>query len=163
MSADRAARAVVERMMATDAFSQWLGVELLDAGVKRAVARMAVRPEMVNGFGTAHGGIVYSLADSVFAFATNSNGQISVAVDCSMSYPTAVRPGDVLTATGVEQSSTRRLGFCEVTIRNQRDEVVGHFRGTIYRTLKPLFAGDGTADSQSGATSPRSQNTHDSA
>lgn len=132
-------RAVIERLLASDAFSQWLGVELLDAGVKRAVVRMTVRPEMLNGFHTAHGGIVYALADSAFAFATNSNGEMSVAVDCSMSYPAAVRAGDVLTATAVEQSSTRRLGFCEVTIRNQHDAVVGHFRGTIYRTMKPLF------------------------
>lgn len=138
-AADAQARAVVDRMMEHDAFSQWLGVEVLEATVKRAVIRMTVRPEMVNGFGTAHGGIVYAFADSAFAFATNSNGEISVAVDCSISYPAAVRPGDVLTATGIEQSSTNRLGFCEVTIRNQRDETVGHFRGTIYRTKKPLF------------------------
>ena len=136
---DATARAVVERMLAGDRFSQWLGVELVEVGVKRAVARMTVREDMVNGFGIGHGGIVYSLADSVFAFATNSDGLISVAVDTSMSYPAAVRPGDVLTATGVEQSSTRKLGFCEVTIRNQDDVVVGYFRGTIYRTLKPLF------------------------
>jgi acyl-CoA thioesterase len=138
-AADVQARAVVDRMMEHDAFSRWLGVEVLDATVKRAVIRMTVRPEMVNGFGTAHGGIVFALADSAFAFATNSNGEISVAVDCSISYPTAVRPGDVLTATAVEQSSTNRLGFCDVTIRNQRSETVGHFRGTIYRTKKPLF------------------------
>ncbi len=138
---DASARAVVDRLMAHDAFSRWLGVEVLEVGVKRAVIRMTVRDEMVNGFGTAHGGIVYAFADSAFAFATNSDGQISVAVDCTISYPTAVRPGDVLTATGIEQSSTRKLGFCEVTIRNQRDEVVGHFRGTIYRTHKPLFPG----------------------
>ncbi len=138
---DASARAVVDRLMAHDAFSQWLGVEVLEVGVKRAVIRMTVRDEMVNGFGTAHGGIVYAFADSAFAFATNSDGQISVAVDCTISYPTAVRPGDVLTATGIEQSSTRKLGFCEVTIRNQRDEVIGHFRGTIYRTHKPLFPG----------------------
>ena len=55
-----------------------------------------------------------------------------------MSYPAAVRPGDVLTATGVEQSTTNRLAFCEVTVRNQHDTVVGHFRGTVYRTHKPL-------------------------
>lgn len=143
MSAGLDPRAVVDRMMATDAFSQWLGVEVLEVAEKRAVIRMTVRPEMVNGFGTAHGGIVYAFADSAFAFATNSNGLISVAVDCTISYPAAVRPGDVLTATGIEQSSTRRLGFCEVTVRNQRDEVVGHFRGTIYRTLQPLFASGG--------------------
>ncbi len=133
------ARAVVDRMMAQDAFSQWLGVEVLDAGPQRATIRMTVRPEMVNGFGTAHGGIVYSLADSAFAFASNSDGLISVAVDCSISYPAAVRPGDVLTATAAEQSATRKLGFSEVTVRNQQGEIVGHFRGTVYRTHKPLF------------------------
>lgn len=137
-SADAAARLVVDRMMAKDEFSQWLGVEVVEVGVKRATIRMMVRAEMVNGFGTAHGGIVYAFADSAHAFATNSDGEICVAVDCSMSYPAAVRPGDVLTATGVEQSTTNRLAFCEVTVRNQHDTVVGHFRGTVYRTHKPL-------------------------
>lgn len=136
--ADARAHAVVERMMRRDEFSRWLGIELVDAGVRRATARMTVRPEMVNGFGIGHGGIVYALADSVFAFTTNSNGEISVAVDCAMSYPAATHPGDVLTAVGVERVGTRRLGFCDVTITNQDDVVVGLFRGTIYRTLKPL-------------------------
>lgn len=138
-SADAKARAVVERMMSTDAFSHWLGVEIIDVGVKRATIRMTVRPEMVNGFGTAHGGIVFAFSDSALAFCCNSNGEISVALDCSCSYPTAVRPGDVLTAVAIEESSTRKVGFASVTVRNQRDEAVGHFRGTVYRTGKPLF------------------------
>lgn len=138
--ADRDVRAqeVVRRMLSRDAFSQWLGVEVLEVAAHQAVIRMTVRPEMANGFGFAHGGIVYSFADSAHAFATNSSGEISVAIDCSVSYPAAVRMGDVLTATAVEQTSTNRLAFCEVTVRNQRDEVVGHFRGTVYRTRKPL-------------------------
>ena len=136
--ADIAARHVVDRMIAKDEFSQWLGVKVVDVGVGRAVVRMTVRPEMVNGFGVAHGGIVFAFADSAHAFATNSNGEISVAVDCSISYPAATRPGDVLTATAVEQSSTNRLGFCDITVRNQDDVIVGHFRGTVYRTHKPL-------------------------
>lgn len=138
--ADRDVRAqeVVQRMLSRDAFSQWLGVEVLEVAAQQAVIRMTVRPEMANGFGFAHGGIVYSFADSAHAFATNSSGEISVAIDCSVSYPAAVRMGDVLTATAVEQTSTNRLAFCEVTVRNQRDEVVGHFRGTVYRTRKPL-------------------------
>jgi len=136
--ADRRARAVVDRMMSRDAFSQWLGVEVLEVREKQAVIRMTVRPEMVNGFGAGHGGIVFAFADSAHAFATNSNGEISVAVDCTISYPAAIRPGDVLTATAIEQTSTNRLGFCEVTVRNQDEAIVGHFRGTIYRTRKPL-------------------------
>ncbi|MCL4214037.1 MAG: hydroxyphenylacetyl-CoA thioesterase PaaI [Gemmatimonadales bacterium] len=137
---DRDVRAeeVVQRMLSRDAFSQWLGVEVLEVAAQQAVIRMTVRPEMANGFGFAHGGIVFSFADSAHAFATNSSGEISVAIDCSVSYPAAVRTGDVLTASAVEQTSTNRLAFCEVTVRNQRDEVVGHFRGTVYRTRKPL-------------------------
>lgn len=148
MSAPHGPRAVVDRMMAGDAFSRWLGVEVLEVAARRAVIRMTVRPEMANGFGIAHGGIVYALADSAFAFATNSagGGAVSVAVDCTMSYPAAVRVGDVLTATGVEQSGSRKLGFCEVTVRNQEDAVVGHFRGTSYRTSRSLFDGEGAPD-----------------
>jgi acyl-CoA thioesterase len=138
--ADARARVVVERMMTSDAFSQWLGVTLIDVGAGRATVRMTVRPEMVNGFGTAHGGIVFALGDSALAFCTNSTGEIAVALDCTMSYPAAVRPGDVLTATGVQESATRRVGFASVTVRNQDDVIVGHFRGTVYRTGKPLFA-----------------------
>lgn len=139
MSDDARARAVVERMMSTDAFSKWLGVRLLEVGVGRATCEMTVRPEMVNGFGTAHGGIVFALGDSALAYCTNSTGEISVALDCSCSYPAAVRPGDVLTAIAVQETSTRKIGFASVTIRNQHDAVVGHFRGTVYRTGKPLF------------------------
>ena len=135
---DARARSVVERMMTRDAFSRWLGVELVEIAAKRCVLRMTVRPEMVNGFGTAHGGIVFAFADSALAFCTNSDGEISVALDCTVSYPAAVRPGDVLTATGVQESTTNKIGFARVTVVNQEDAVVGHFRGTVYRTRKPL-------------------------
>jgi len=136
--ADARARETVERMLVTDAFSRWLGVEVLEVAVGRAVLRMTVRPEMVNGFGTGHGGIVFAFADSALAFCTNSDGTISVALDCTISYPAAVRPGDVLTATGVRETTTNKIGFASVTVRNQDDVVVGHFRGTVYRTHKPL-------------------------
>lgn len=136
--ADRRARETVERMLVTDAFSRWLGVEVLEVAVGRAVLRMTVRPEMVNGFGTAHGGIVFAFADSALAFCTNSDGTISVALDCTISYPAAVRPGDVLIATGVRETTTNKIGFASVTVRNQDEVVVGHFRGTVYRTHKPL-------------------------
>jgi acyl-CoA thioesterase len=128
---------VVNTLMARDRFSQWLGIEVLEAGVGHAVLRMPVRDDMVNGFGTSHGGILFSLADSAFAFATNAGGVLSVAIDCSVSFPVAVRPGDVLTATAVEQSTTKRLAFCDVTVRNQDNVIAGHFRGTVYRTATP--------------------------
>ncbi len=128
------AERVVDKMTADDAFSRWLGIETFDVAPGRASCRMTVRADMVNGFGTGHGGIAYSLADSAFAFATNNCGRLSVAIDCSVSYPAAVRPGDVLTATAVQESSSRKLAFCTVTVRNQHDVTVLHFRGTVYRT-----------------------------
>ncbi len=130
-------RALVDHLMVRDAFSRWLGIEVLEAEVGRSVLRMTVRDEMVNGLGTSHGGIVFSLADSAFAFAINSGGLLSVAIDCLVSFPVAVRPGDVLTAVGIEDSTSNKLAFCVVTVRNQRDEIVGHFRGTGYRTQRP--------------------------
>jgi acyl-CoA thioesterase len=133
------ARAVVEKMLAVDGFSRWLGIEVLELSPGRSVLRMTVRDEMINGFGTAHGGIGYSLADSALAFATNTGGFISVAMDCTISYPAAVRSGDTLTATAIEESTTNKLAFCAVTVRNQRDVIVAHFRGTVYRTPKLHF------------------------
>ena len=128
---------VVNTLMARDRFSQWLGIEVLEAEVGRSVLRMTIRDDMVNGFGTSHGGILFSLADSAFAFATNAGGVLSVAIDCTVSFPVAVRPGDVLTATAIEQSTTKRLAFVDVTVRNQDDVIAGHFRGTVYRTAIP--------------------------
>lgn len=128
--------AVVEHLMRRDAFSRWLGVEVLEAEQGRSVLRMTVRDEMLNGFGTSHGGIVFSLADSAFAFAINAGGWLSVAIDCFISFPVAVRAGDVLTATGEEDSTSNKLAFCTVTVRNQDNVIVGHFRGTGYRTQR---------------------------
>jgi len=130
-------RALVDSLLARDAFSQWLGLEVLEAEVGRSVLRMVVREDMVNGFGTSHGGILFSLADSAFAFAINSGGFLSVAIDCTVSFPAAVRPGDVLTVTALEDSSSNRLAFCVATVRNQDDVIVGHFRGTGFRTQRP--------------------------
>lgn len=133
------AAAIVDKMLATDGFAHWLGVENFEATPGRSVIRMKVRPEMVNGHGGVHGAVVYSLADIAFSFAINSTGIISVGIDCSVNYPAAVQVGDVLTAVGVFETSSRRLAFCGVTVSNQDDVIVGHFRGTGYRTLKPHF------------------------
>lgn len=130
------ARALVDQLMVKDAMSRWLGIEVTEADVGRARLAMTVRDDMVNGFGTAHGGVIFAFADSAFAFATNAGGQLSVAIDCSISFPVAVRPGDRLTALATEASTTNRLAFCEVTVRNQDDVAVAYFRGTVYRTSR---------------------------
>jgi acyl-CoA thioesterase len=130
------AERVVAGMMAKDAFSQWLGVTPMDIAPDCATTRMTVRPEMVNGFGVAHGGIAYSLADSALAFASNTHGRVTVSIDNGITYPAAVHVGDELTAVAEMESSTKRLAFFRVTVRNQKDEIVAGFRGTVYKTEK---------------------------
>ena len=95
---------------------------------------MRVREEMLNGFGVAHGGIVFSLADSAMAFACNADAYVTVALDNSVSYPAAVRVDDELVAVAEEESATRRLAFYRVTVRRADATIVAHFRGTVYRT-----------------------------
>jgi acyl-CoA thioesterase len=130
------AERVVKGMLAKDAFSEWLGIEALEIAPRRSTLRMTVRKEMVNGFGHAHGGIVYSLADSALAFACNTHGQVTVAVENSISYPAPITVGDVLTAVAEEESSTNRLGFYRIIVKNQTDIVVAIFRGTVYNTKR---------------------------
>jgi len=130
------AERVVRGMMARDAFSEWLGLEVLEIAPRRSTVRMTVRSEMVNGFGVTHGGIAYSLADSALAFAANTNGRVTVAIENSISYPQSAAVGDVLTAVAEEEAATGRLGFYRVIVRNQQNVVVSTFRGTVYRTKR---------------------------
>jgi acyl-CoA thioesterase len=139
MEVNALARKVVERMYENDPFSIWLGIErvLVEAG--RCVLRMTVRNEMLNGFAIAHGGITFSLADSCLAFASNSHGVQAVSVETSISHTKPVKAGDVLTATSEEMSLSRSIGVYHITLRNQREEIVALFKGTVYRTGKPWF------------------------
>lgn len=135
----RLAERVVKRMLERDAFSAWLGLELLDVRPRYAAVRMTVRPDMVNGFGVCHGGVTFGLADSAFAFAANTNGRVTVSIDNSITYPATVSPGDVLTAVATEESAANRIAFYSVRVTNQHDSVVALFRGTVYRTARGHF------------------------
>jgi acyl-CoA thioesterase len=128
------ADAVVQRMLSKDAFSQWLGVELVTLRPRACTLRMRVRSDMVNGFGVSHGGIVYSLADSALAFASNTNGHVTVSVDNTISYPVPVQVGDDLIAVAEEETAGARLGFYRVTVARQDGTVVGLLHATVYRT-----------------------------
>jgi len=132
--AQRLAERVVDAMMARDAFSQWLGIEILEVAPQRSTCRLTVRSEMVNGFGVTHGGVAFSLADSAFAFACNSHGKVTVSIENSITYPAPIAVGDVLTATASEDAASGRLSYYSAEVRNQRNEVVGLFRGTAFKT-----------------------------
>lgn len=123
---------IVEKMYHADAFSQWLGIERIDERAGYCMLRMEVRPEMVNGFGIAHGGITFSLADSAFAFASNAHGNKAVSIETSINHIKTVFPGDVLTAIAEELSMGKKIAIYHVKVV-RGDELVAHFKGVVYR------------------------------
>ncbi len=127
---------VVNQMFENDAFSKWLGLEIVEVREGSCELRLTIREEMTNGFNIAHGGITYSLADSALAFASNSHGRKSVSVETSISHTKPCTVGDVITAKVIEKSLTNKIAIYDITITNQEDEVVALFKGTVYRTSK---------------------------
>jgi acyl-CoA thioesterase len=124
---------IVDRMMEHDAFSQWLGIERIEEAPGQSILQMTVREEMLNGFGVAHGGITYSLADSALAFASNGHGRHALSIETIISHLAPVNAGDILKTDVVEQSLKHRIGVYEVRVMNQDDALVALFKGTVYR------------------------------
>ena len=139
---DAAAQALAERlvgtMLARDAFSRWLGVRLEQVAPRRVTVAMTVRAEMTNGFGVCHGGVTFALADSALAFACNTHGHVTVSIENSMTYPAAVHAGDELVAEAEPEGEAQRLAFYRVLVKRRGGDTVAIFRGTVYRTRKPL-------------------------
>ena len=127
---------IIEKMMAADNMSQWLGIEVLNFDPGTVSVRMTVREEMVNGFGVTHGGITYSLADSALAFSANSHGMRAMSIETSISHLKSVHVGDILTAKTTQLNLTRKTGVYAMDVFNQNDELVAHFKGTVYRSDK---------------------------
>jgi acyl-CoA thioesterase len=127
------AAAIVRHMLAHDVFSRWLGVEILHVEPARVTLRMAVRQDMTNGFGVCHGGVTFAFADSALAFASNTGGKVTVSIENSMTYPAAVRVGDVLLAEAEREASSQRLAYYRVRVTRD-GAVVALFRGTVFQT-----------------------------
>ena len=123
------ARLSAEAMWAEDKASQGLGMQILDVGPGTARLAMTVAEHMVNGHGTCHGGFIFTLADSTFAFACNSRNKATVASGCSIEFLKPGQLGDVLTCEGAEQVLQGRHGVYDMKVTNQRGEVVAMFRG----------------------------------
>jgi len=127
------AERVAEAMFASDRASRALGVRIESVGPGRAELTMTVRDDMVNGHAICHGGYIFLLADSTFAFACNSYNRNTVAQGCSIDYLAPARAGDVLTATGIERSRTGRTGVYDIEVRDQDGKAIALFRGKSYR------------------------------
>ena len=115
---DQLANSVVSHMMENDLFSQWLGIEVLEVKEGYSKIKMAVRKEMINGFGIVHGGIAFSLADSAFAFACNNRNILSVALDTSINFLKPVHVNDVLIAEAKELHNGKSTGLYHINITN---------------------------------------------
>lgn len=126
---DETAAAVGEAMYARDGASQALGMTLEEIRPGYARLRMTVRADMLNGHGTCHGGLVFALADSAFAFACNSRDVVTVASGCTIEFLTPAAEGDVLVAEAQERSLEGRSGVYDVDVRRDGGGLVATFRG----------------------------------
>lgn len=134
---------VGEAMFAVDAASKdFLRMELLACEPGRARIRMTVREPMLNGHQICHGGLIFTLADSTFAFACNSHNKVTVAAGCSIEFLKPAQLGDVLTCEGVEQVLQGRHGIYDMKVTNQRGEVVAMFRGKSAQIQGSIVAED---------------------
>ena len=123
------------KMLSQDAYSQWLGIEILECEIGRCKVALKVRPEMLNSMQKAHGGITYSLADTAFGFAANTHGKFAVSIETSINHIEAVNEGDYLVAESVIEKVNNKLGFNIIEVK-RGDEMVALFKGVVYRTQK---------------------------
>ena len=124
---------IVNKMFQNDEFSQWLGITVENVEEGTCTLSMVIRKEMTNGFGIAHGGITYSLADSALAFAANSHGRQSVSIDTSINHIEKLLEGDKITATAKQDALKNKFGFYSIEIKKE-NTVVALFKGTVFRS-----------------------------
>lgn len=136
---DQLAKKVVDKMMQDDLFSQWMKIKIIEISEGYGKIKMELREEMINGFNVIHGGIIFSLADSAFAFACNNRNNLSMALDASISFNKTTKPGDILIAEAKEIHNGRSTGLYIITITNQNNDHVALFKGTCFRTGKTLI------------------------
>lgn len=129
-----------ESMFERDTASQRLGIRLLSVAPGQTTLGMSVREDMIQGHGTCHGGYLFALADSAFAFACNSYNDACVAIGCSIDYVAPAQLGDTLTAHARELSRSGRTGNYDVRIENQRGQLIALFRGKSYKVRGTVLA-----------------------
>lgn len=143
MDPQELAEAVRDAMLANDRATRMMGMQILAVGPGTATVAMEVREDMLNGFETCHGGLITTLADSAFAFACNTHNEVTVASGFNVDITAPARRGDQLTAAAVEVSRAGRTGVYDISVRNQRDELIAVFRGRSYSIKgKPVLPQD---------------------
>ncbi len=125
---------VLDTMLKHDAFSKWMGLEVDEIGEGYCKLHYRVTDQMLNGFLSIHGGILFSAADSAFAFACNSYGLFAVALDVTISFARPAKAGDLLTVEAKEIYVGKKTGIYDIKTTNEKGELVAIFKGTAYRT-----------------------------
>ena len=138
----RLAELAAHALFAADQASRSLGIEIEKVGPGFARLRMTVRPDMVNGHGMCHGGLVFALADSAFAVACNSHNAVTVAAAAAIDFLAPARVNDELTAEARELWLSKRSGIYEIGVSNQRGETIALFRGRSHRIGGQLVPGE---------------------
>ena len=133
------ARRCAAVMMANDNASKSMGIDVEIPSPGSAVARMVVTETMLNGFAVCHGGHIFALADTAFAFACNAYDRLTLAAAANIDFLSSAYPGDELVATAVERNRGGRMGVYDVRVTNQEDEEIAVFRGKSYATSKSLL------------------------
>ncbi|MFZ6759691.1 hydroxyphenylacetyl-CoA thioesterase PaaI [Undibacterium sp. Ji50W] len=128
-------------MFASDAATRGLDMQIVHVAEGTATLSMRIRPAMLNGHQTCHGGYLFTLADSAFAFACNSRNQVTVAAGCSIEYLLPGREADVITATVTEQSLTGRTGIYDARLTNQHGQLIALFRGKSHKLNAEVVPG----------------------
>ena len=126
---------IPHKMLSQDAYSTWLGIEILESKVGRVKVGMTIRKEMLNSMNFAHGGITYSLADTAFGFTANTHGKYAVSIETSINHIEALIEGDYITAEATVDKQKMKIGFNIVEIK-RGEELVALFKGVVYRTTK---------------------------
>lgn len=142
MKRQQLAEETVKKMYTQDGFTAWMGIEILKVEPGHVILQMKVRKEMLNGFHTCHGGILFSMADTALAFASNSHGRLCVLAEANISYPESVYEGEMLRAEATELSIKNRIAIYNVNIAKEDKTKVALFRGTVYRTNKHFSLGE---------------------
>jgi acyl-CoA thioesterase len=140
---EKIAQEIAESFNNRHTFDRFVGFEFVNMGVGSATMKVKITEDMVNVYGSTHGGVVFALADAVFAYACNSRNIVSVASGCSIDYLAPSFPGDILTATGEFQGGRGRQGIYDIMITNQNDQLIATFRGKSHATKEQVL-GDKT-------------------
>ena len=129
---------ILKSMLQKDRFTEWLGLQIDEHRKGYCKLHYTINEMMLNGFENVHGGVLFSAADSALAFASNSHGNIAVALEVSISFTRPARLGDRLTVEAIEVYLGNKTGLYDIRTTNEQGELIALFKGTVYRTTKEI-------------------------